>query len=91
MISKEEVDISVYPNPTNGIIHLETNSSMDNFNLVLFNMNGNILYQQKVSGNKNSYQKEIDLSGFAKGVYFLQLSNASERYIKKVWSYSEKE
>ena len=72
---KEEV--SVYPNPTNGVVLVETRSTTSQYRV--FNLTG----QQILSG-KASETLRIDLSGQAKGVYVLQVVNEGQTITRKI-------
>jgi len=66
----------IYPNPTNGIINISMSKSNINADLSIFSLEGQIVYHKKLSGNSNL--KQIDLSGYSKGIYFLKI--VSEKY-----------
>jgi hypothetical protein len=84
LLNKENFELTVYPNPTEGNINVQTNIPIYNFNLVLLNINGNVIYSDEMDANEDGINKEIDLSRMAKGVYFLQLYNEEESYVKKI-------
>ena len=84
VLNKADFELTVYPNPTEGKLNVQTTIPIYNFNLVLFNINGNVIYTDEMDAAKDGINKEIDLSGFAKGVYLLQLYNTEESYLKKV-------
>ena len=84
VLNKADFEFTVYPNPTEGKLNVQTNIPIYNFNLVLMNINGNVIYSDEMDATEDGINKEIDLSGFAKGVYLLQLYNAEESYVKKV-------
>jgi hypothetical protein len=67
--------ISIYPNPTKGILFIEGDELE---NVMIFNANGQIIRQEKFSGNK----KIIDLSKEPEGVYFMRIyaGNDSKEY-----------
>ena len=84
VLNKADFELTVYPNPTEGKLNVQTTVPIYNFNLVLMNINGNVIYSDEMDAAEDGINKEIDLSGFAKGVYLLQLYNAEESYVKKV-------
>lgn len=72
---EEKTDaISVYPNPTNGILYIETPTGLIP-TLKLYNLQGVQLLESK--------GKEIDLSGFDKGMYLLQVDDKSAKVVKE--------
>ncbi|HET8837417.1 MAG TPA: T9SS type A sorting domain-containing protein [Flavobacteriaceae bacterium] len=58
-------NISLYPNPTNGILNISTEKDVQN--LEVYSITGKLLFQH--SGDL----KNIDLQEFARGVYFLKI------------------
>ncbi len=62
--------VSVYPNPTTGIIRIELPAG-EKVRLIVSDLSGQVVYNSTVTGNDNF----IDLSSFAKGVYSLTMKN----------------
>ena len=78
-------EISVYPNPSAGVLNISTGSTQKELNLVLISSSGRIVYSDKMNtGQDGGIPKQIDLSKFAKGIYFVRLSNASRNIVKKI-------
>jgi hypothetical protein len=70
-------DVSVYPNPSNGIFTLNTN--LTNIQYKLINIQGRILQQGIV--NKN----QLDFSSYSKGIYLLRLNSENNNtFIKRI-------
>ena len=68
-------NISIYPNPTKGILTIEGGSNIRN--IIILNTLGNQLLS--VENNSNDYSKsEIDLTTFAKGIYFIQVEQNNQ-------------
>jgi len=68
-------NISIYPNPTMGILTIEGGSNIQN--IIILNTLGNQLLS--VENNSNDYSKsEIDLTTFAKGFYFIQVEQNNQ-------------
>lgn len=72
----QEVNISVYPNPANSVLNIV---SADSFEYRLYNSTG----QEMVSGVAQGV-KQINVSNFAKGVYFLHVTTGAKVDIQKV-------
>jgi hypothetical protein len=67
--------INAYPNPTQGLFTLAvTNAQVMDLNITVTNIQGQTVYQNQVKSVLN-YQENIDLSSFAKGMYFLKVNN----------------
>lgn len=66
---KGVVDVMVYPNPANDIVHVKCASAIT---LEIYNMLGEKLSEEKLSTGTN----KIDISTFSNGTYFFKLSDA---------------
>ncbi|MBC7382945.1 MAG: T9SS-dependent M36 family metallopeptidase [Bacteroidia bacterium] len=75
-------DISVFPNPTTGIINIQLNTTAQFNQITLYDLTGKII-MQKACNNTNT-GIALDLSNAAKGIYFLQLTSNSGAVCKKV-------
>ncbi len=73
-------DISVYPNPTIDVINFEGKNIKEIKSVSLFDISGKLLLQ-------NTFSKQLDISRFKAGIYFIQLHNDNStitfRIIKK--------
>ncbi len=61
-------EISVYPNPTNGILNIRNGKSKIS-NICITDIDGRTIY------SKNGFVKNIDISDFPDGLYFIHLKN----------------
>jgi hypothetical protein len=76
--------LSIYPNPANEQIHISFNiSDGENATLEMMNFTGQAIYSQFLAG-ANNYSQDIELSAFAKGIYFLRISTSGDVITKKV-------
>lgn len=77
----EEGLISIYPNPTSSIIHIECLDPALGM-MRVFELNGNLLIDREVNGPKYS----IDVSAFPSGIYILSLISGQneirEKFVK---------
>ncbi len=64
--------ILIYPNPTNGILNIEMQKSIQNFDVKLFALDGKLLDVEISKINQNI---QLDLGSFKSGIYFLQLTD----------------
>ena len=77
-------DVTVAPNPTNGRLYIHF--SMDETagtEVVVLNALGKKVFYEKLNEG-DSYNKVVDLSGYAKGIYFVQMVKDQNRINKKV-------
>ncbi|MBK9399796.1 MAG: T9SS type A sorting domain-containing protein [Bacteroidetes bacterium] len=65
----ENSDYSIYPNPTNGIIHLSNLICNENIEIQILNSLGQIQLHQTFT-NENAI--ELHLENYPKGIYFLK-------------------
>ena len=64
------IGISIYPNPTNGMVFLSFGSAIEHGQLLIENILGQVVYSALVEQSAGS-TKTIDISGFERGVYFI--------------------
>jgi len=78
-ISSLENEMVVYPNPTTGLINVELTGLISKSLSIIsvYNLNGVIVYSKRIENSlKSNFLKEqINLSKFAKGVYFVRIVN----------------
>lgn len=68
-----EQSLTLFPNPSNGLITLKFNSMITG-NAEVYDMTGQLMMKISLS---ESAQQEIDLSGYAKGIYLLRVSDGT--------------
>jgi uncharacterized Ntn-hydrolase superfamily protein len=75
--------VEVYPNPAINELKLQLDASIIAESIEVFDINGKLLHTEKM----NSSSKSIDISRYAKGLYFLKLNAQSGeitvRFVKK--------
>ncbi|MEX2380523.1 MAG: T9SS type A sorting domain-containing protein, partial [Vicingaceae bacterium] len=75
---------NIYPNPSNGLFTMNLNTKQaENFNLIVRDVQGKLIYEEGISVN-GAYRKDIDLSGLAKGVYYLHIQNDVTSKVEKL-------
>jgi len=71
-----EESLNVYPNPSTGLVNLEFEINQDSdVTIEILNMNGQLIYAEKISEKAGHYVHNIDLSSFTNGVYMLRVLN----------------
>lgn len=77
----EDLEATIFPNPTSGQISIELTAPAGYENqLLIQNISGEILLQEKL----NSKTANIDVSRFPSGMYFVSLENEKGRMMKKI-------
>ena len=72
--------MKIYPNPVRNILTVETLQSEENSTLSVFNVSGQQLLKQQVTSAKT----QLDMSGFAKGVYTIRLMTNDKVEVRKI-------
>jgi hypothetical protein len=69
----------VYPNPTNGVLFVETRliASLPDQTYRITNLMG----QTVLSGNINAYNQQIDVSSLPKGMYFITVADETRKFV----------
>lgn len=75
-----QLDYEVYPNPTNGLISVKVAKTNEIIALSVLASNGKLIIDNK----KFSSECLIDISSFAKGVYFLKLNTENNTATTKI-------
>jgi hypothetical protein len=77
-----ELDMEVYPNPSNGQFNIVVNeNTSDNFRIAVFNISGQLVYQSEFNAGQES-RKTINITNLSDGVYYLQVR--SDKAIKVI-------
>jgi len=78
-------EVNVFPNPSTGSFTLSiVNGNTAPFDLVITDLRGRPIYQERVAPIGAQFQKQIELPGAAQGFYYLQLVNGSVQYTTKL-------
>jgi hypothetical protein len=77
--------VKYYPNPTNGILTIELAAINSNEIRVIniCNATGSVINQLKIAANAGS-KMQIDLSKYAKGIYFIQVKTATVNSTERI-------
>jgi hypothetical protein len=75
---KEEMKISIFPNPTNSSITVQ-HADIASKTIQVFNILGRLISEVQ-AGNGSTM---VDLSDFAKGVYLIKVDNYTQRVVKQ--------
>ena len=76
--------ITVYPNPSNGLFNLTMTGGQQEVLLTVLNPQGVVVHEATMTKRSGSDSYKLDLSGFAKGMYFLRLTSASSTQVEKI-------
>lgn len=77
---------SISPNPSNGIFDLSFESTAPEMNLYITDVLGRVIYTEAFFNSKGLIKKQIDISQFKKGLYFVQMISEAGSFSKKIIS-----
>lgn len=72
-------EVSIFPNPTNGIFNVTFKQAT---NITIENALGAVVYEEKIDPSCNA--KNINLSNFAEGIYFINVINGEKSSKHKI-------
>ena len=68
---QSESSLSIYPNPTTGIITLSSSTIVEQASITILNGVGQLIFTDKM---RNQNSKVLDLTNYAKGVYYITIT-----------------
>lgn len=76
---------TVYPNPNDGICTVLFNAPIKSvYKLELTNELGAAVYEETLAGFNGIYSKNLDLSHYGKGIYFISITGEGRETIRKI-------
>ncbi|MFZ4411768.1 MAG: PKD-like domain-containing protein [Bacteroidales bacterium] len=78
------LNCSIYPNPTKGIITVEMDAVIEKSELILYNLQGETIYSEILSNTNKKLIKQLNLSTYPKGIYFIKIQNNKFVKVEKV-------
>ena len=75
-------NITIAPNPSNGIFIISKNNQTTVSKVSIYDRNARVL--KVMETQLNSENIPVDLSSFAKGVYFLDIANETDKTVRKI-------
>ncbi len=78
--------LSLYPNPTGGVATVSYSSDVvvKELELTITNTTGQVISKKVYQAPGKSFTTDVDLSGVARGVYFVELKADGERIVRKL-------
>jgi len=81
-----DYNVNLFPNPTKGKLIVEITGNLNEaFELNIISIHGQNVYSEsipRITGNE--FTKELDLSVYPKGVYFIRLVNINSTIVRKI-------
>ena len=81
-ISSSNITTKLYPNPTNNKSKLEVEGLSSDADVIVSDLLGRVIKSYKINPTNN--ELEIDVNGYAKGIYSIRIMNDSINQTKKL-------
>ena len=81
---ESNVTYQIYPNPTHGVVTININGISDDLDLQIINLQGKIIRAERLTNDTPSFTQDIDLSKYAKGIYYIKLTNKNFTKVEKL-------
>lgn len=75
-------DITIAPNPSNGIFTIGKNNMTPINKIRVFDINAKLI--QEINPDYKNESNSIDLTGLNRGLYFMEISNDNDQVVKKI-------
>ena len=82
--NKLESAIQIFPNPVSEELTLNITGNERQLNLTIIDRTGRVQYTETLSDLPANYTRKLDMSKYAKGVYFVRLSHNDRVYSEKI-------
>ncbi|MBT6815005.1 MAG: T9SS type A sorting domain-containing protein, partial [Flavobacteriales bacterium] len=78
-------NLDVYPNPSRDIFNVSfTSEDVQDLDVRIINVIGEVVYTENLNKFVGQYTKQVDLSTYTKGVYFLEITTDNGVINKKL-------
>lgn len=83
-IVENELRLIVHPNPASNVLNIQLSGNAKQVTYYLLNYQGQVVYNSNELHVNGLHDKQIDLSGYAKGIYYLRLHSGTSTTVRKV-------
>ena len=78
-------DLRLAPNPSNGMFNVRFDlPERGDAEMKVIDVNGNVVYTETLNNFTGKYNRDFDISGKAKGVYFMQILQNGKAFSRKI-------
>jgi hypothetical protein len=75
----------VYPNPTEDMINIEIGNTGEQETVIeLVSVTGTVIYRKEYRNSQDHFAGQIDVSGYARGMYFVRIRQSGAVYNGKI-------
>jgi hypothetical protein len=78
------MELMLFPNPANDNLSIKFKGDAVPTTFILSNLEGKEMWKEDAPQFNGSYEKQLDLAKFPKGVYFLQIKQGDQVHSEKV-------
>lgn len=79
-----DLEVHIFPNPSDSKFLVEVSNSSTNFVLKIMNLQGSVALQTIENHTNAPFRRELDLSSFPKGIYYLQIISGTQISVQKL-------
>lgn len=80
-----DINMLLFPNPAGDVLYLQFNhTSLKDLSIEVVNIHGKLVYIEKVGDTSDNFSKQINISAFAKGIYYLRVIGADFFSVRKL-------
>lgn len=76
--------VTVFPNPSAGILHITATGFDGKTELRILNVIGNVVYRESLNEAEARFNRTLDLGELAAGLYYLKIESGSRSEMRKV-------
>ncbi len=76
--------VTVFPNPSAGILHITATGFDGKIELRLLNVIGNVVYRESLNETEARFNRTLDLGELAAGLYYLKIESGAHSEMRKV-------
>ena len=81
----ELTNLSIYPNPSNGVINIRfATSSNDKVALELFDLQGRRVYNASFNSSQSLFDESVSVGNIANGIYLLKTIQGNRSTTKRI-------
>jgi len=84
-ISKDEIEIKIYPNPCNEFVNITANfDKPQSINLNIYDINSRLIMNKQINVQAGDNLLKINLDSIKQGIYFIEINTGDTSYIRKI-------
>jgi hypothetical protein len=77
-------EVKIYPNPNDGHFTISIGNGAGEWKMTVLNLEGQVIHSEIIAPQQGSIIKDVDLSSFARGIYYLRLVSEYSTHVDKI-------